>query len=323
MSNLAECRPFHLHWQVLPDPGGQCRQGYAQLLTMAACNVATDILLVVFPVPLIVRSRMRFRKKAQLILLFSLSLSVVALTLYRLPNILREHGRQQYRSLMASVEIIFATASANALVLGSFVRDRGVKKHKFHRPSVAESLDPAANARRPTLRLLWGSDEDLFRDVGYGTDPGLWDPPASPGSDFMSPLSPRSAHGIGLSSEGDASWQGLHGPRALQQLPPRAPPRKLSFLDVGGLLDSPEAPRAATDSGPSRATQPPSASVQAGSTGVQRGSTALLQDLAGNPEPRNGFAPKQKSIPHSGPVQRFDGRGDVGPRLMDLGGLLK
>ncbi|KAM4056990.1 integral membrane protein [Hirsutella rhossiliensis] len=333
ITNLAECRPFHLHWQVLPDPGGQCRQGYAQLITMATCNVATDILLVVFPVPLIVRSRMRFRRKAQLILLFSLSLSVVALTIYRLPHILREHGRQQARSLLASVEIIFATASANALVLGSFVRDRGIKKQKFHRPSVAESFDPAASTRLPTLRRQWGSDEDLVRDVGLGADPSLRDPPGSPGSEPLSPMSPRSPNpmALRLGNEGGAAWLEHHGPGTHQQPPPPAGPRRLSFLDVGGLLDDPEAARTATDSGPSRATNPPPASVQAGTAGVQRGSTALLQDLAGNPGPRNGNVPKPKpgtgtqlqSIPQSRPVQRYDGRRDSGPQLMDPGGLLK
>src|SRR3954467_1156831 len=35
ISDLAECRPFSDYWRVLPDPGGQCRQGYAQMLTMA------------------------------------------------------------------------------------------------------------------------------------------------------------------------------------------------------------------------------------------------------------------------------------------------
>jgi hypothetical protein len=39
ISDLAECRPFSHYWQVLPDPGGQCRQGYVQLLTMGVCNV--------------------------------------------------------------------------------------------------------------------------------------------------------------------------------------------------------------------------------------------------------------------------------------------
>ncbi|PHH75765.1 hypothetical protein CDD83_4366 [Cordyceps sp. RAO-2017] len=130
VSNLVECQPFSHHWQVVPDPGGQCRQGYVQLITMATCNIATDALLVVFPIPIIVRSQMRFRRKLQLIVLFSLSLAVVAVTAYRLPRIIAEHGRQQYRSLLASVELIFATAAANALVLGSFVRDRGVKKPK-------------------------------------------------------------------------------------------------------------------------------------------------------------------------------------------------
>lgn len=325
ITNLAECRPFQLHWQVLPDPGGQCRQGYAQLLTMAACNVATDILLVVFPIPLIVRSRLRLRRKAQLILLLSLSLSVVALTVYRVPNILRAHGRQQYRSLMASVEIIFAAASANALVLGSFFRDRGIKKPKFHASSVAESFAPSSNPARPTLRGQWGSDEDLFRDVGLGVEPSLRDHPARYASESpLSPLSP-SPMAFRLGHGSDEPWPEHHGPQT------HAGQRTLSFLDVGGLLDDADAVRSPAPRDPSTTTHLPPASVQAGTTGVQRGSTALLQDLAGNVGPRDGGASKPRPgswnglqpVPQSRPLQFHDERRDTGPQLMDLGGLLK
>ncbi|TQS31955.1 hypothetical protein Golomagni_07747, partial [Golovinomyces magnicellulatus] len=45
ISDLAECQPFNHYWQLSPDPGGQCRQGYVQLLTMAVCNIVTDLLL--------------------------------------------------------------------------------------------------------------------------------------------------------------------------------------------------------------------------------------------------------------------------------------
>ena len=109
IADLAECQPFTHYWQVVPDPGGRCRQGYAQLLTMGTCDIDTDILLVVFPIPIIIRSKMGVKRKIQLVLLFSASLLPAGTTMYRLPNILDRHGSQQYRSLLASVEILFAT----------------------------------------------------------------------------------------------------------------------------------------------------------------------------------------------------------------------
>ncbi|KAJ4413715.1 hypothetical protein N0V85_003455 [Neurospora sp. IMI 360204] len=183
ISDVVECRPFHKYSQVLPDPGGQCRQGYVQLITMAVCNIITDLLLVFFPIPMIIRSQMSLKRKIQLVLLFSLSLGVVGVTVYRVPHIIHAHGSQQSRSLYASVELLFATAASNALVLGSFVRDRGVKKRKYKYGSIAAgSLERSPGSgpggaapnggHRPTLRH-WGSDEDLVRDVGYGVQPDL------------------------------------------------------------------------------------------------------------------------------------------------------
>ncbi|KAK6220402.1 hypothetical protein QIS74_05904 [Colletotrichum tabaci] len=174
ISDLAECRPVHHYWQVTPDPGGQCRQGFAHLITMATCNILTDLLLVFFPIPIILRSQMNVKRKVQLTLLFSLSLSVIGVTIYRVPHVIRDHGKQQLRSVLASVELLFATTAANALVLGSFVRDRGIKKRKFKYGSVAaDSMDRGSDSRRPTLHQHWGSDEDLVRDVGLGVDPDL------------------------------------------------------------------------------------------------------------------------------------------------------
>lgn len=72
--DLAECRPIQLNWQVVPDPGANCRQGSIQLITMGTANVVTDLLLVLFPVPIILRSQMRTKKKVQLVILFAGSL---------------------------------------------------------------------------------------------------------------------------------------------------------------------------------------------------------------------------------------------------------
>ena len=65
ISTLAECRPFSHYYQVIPDPGPQCRQAYVQLITMGAADVLTDLLLVAFPVPIILRSAMKKMRYAR------------------------------------------------------------------------------------------------------------------------------------------------------------------------------------------------------------------------------------------------------------------
>lgn len=297
ISDLAECRPFSHYWQVLPDPGGQCRQGYAQLLTMAICNVFTDLLLVIFPIPVIVGSGMSLKRKIQLILLFSLSLAPVTVTLYRIPHILNDHGSQSSRSIYASVELLFATAAANALVLGSFVRDRGVKKKKYKYGSIAAGSmerSSGSNSRRPTLNKHWGSLEDLARDTGFGVQPELRQQDSS-NQDLLYTPAPM------LTLPDDMNnWQ-FPGPKRISaarsddSLIPRdqllssrsnstATPRKVSFFDVGGLLDDQPKSRRESQKSSNDPSSPhglPSPLMPASGTGFRRGSTAFLQDMGG------------------------------------------
>ncbi|KYK59394.1 integral membrane protein [Drechmeria coniospora] len=346
VGTLVECSPFRRYWQVLPDPGGQCRQAYVQLITMTTCNVVTDALLVFFPIPIIVRSQMKLKRKIHLILLFSLSLSVVVVTLYRLPRTMEERGGQQIRSLLASVELLFATAAANALVLGSFVRDRGIKKQKFHRNSAADSFDRSSSARRPTLQQQWGSDEDLVRDVGLSVDPELQEPPRSPATEHFSTtpvFKHREEYGVDWQGSTSRASNSEHSDDLLVPLDPlsKTDPRKrrLSFLDVGGLLDGEAGGGTGggyrRGSGPSSTPAPgspygaPPASVPASTVGVRRGSAALLQDLDGlavpaSPHPSRARArggSELEPIPQKRPVHLSSSQHDL--EFADPGGLLK
>ena len=298
ISDFAECQPFDHYWQVSPDPGGQCRQGYAQLITMAACNILTDLLLVFFPIPIIVGSHMRTKRKVQLILLFSLSLAVVGVTLYRVPMIINHHGRQQLRSLLASVELLFATTAANALVLGSFVRDRGVKKRKYKIGSMADSIDRSSDSRsrRPTMNRHWGSDEDLVRDLGLGVNPELREMPESPSHSHDATYHPAPVaklpgnmsnwqFGGRRRSAAEKSEDSTSNPDMMTSHS-MATPRKVSFFDVGGLLtdDLDNALRRPSHVSTGEGVSPqavPATTVPAGTSGLRRGSTALLQDLGG------------------------------------------
>ncbi|KPM42148.1 hypothetical protein AK830_g4404 [Neonectria ditissima] len=188
VSDLAECQPLPHHWQVRPDPGPQCRQGLAQMLTMGACSVATDLVLIAFPIPIILSSQIAPKRKVLLVLLFCLVFVPVAITLYRMPFIVRRAGAQVDRTMWASVEILAATGVGNTVALGSFLRDSGVKRKKFKGENSYSGYSGSRSQSQPT-RLTrtavsrWEEDEDeeeRRRDLASGlarpvkTTEGIW-----------------------------------------------------------------------------------------------------------------------------------------------------
>lgn len=139
VSDLAECQPITHYWQVSPDPGPQCRQGFAQLLTTGISSAIIDIILIVFPIPIVLSTRIATKRKVLLVLLFFFGFVTVGITIYRLPNIIQQRGDQVYRSMWASIELFAATVVANLVALGSFLRDSGAKKTKFRRSGYGSS----------------------------------------------------------------------------------------------------------------------------------------------------------------------------------------
>lgn len=358
IADIAECRPITHYWQVVPDPGPQCRQGYAQLLTMGIANVLTDILLVVFPIPIIIRSQMGIKRKIQLVCLFSMSFLPAGATLYRIPNILERQGSQPYRSLLASVEILFAAAVANALILGSFVRDRGTKKRRWKMGSQTDSVERTIS-RRGVAMNNWGSDEDLVRDMGIGMNSDLQNNAA-----FSIPRpAPMAVAGNIPVKKGQPDWafptqkrdsdddmEFLDRPLDIAGVI-NAPPRKVSFFDVGGLLeeDMPQrvsSTRTETDGGSSTHGAPSHMeghveawahddgySVPSGPP-TRAGSSALLQDLGVllGSKPKNHQLPPPRSYELQTMVRAQPSYDQMGPHdlsrqkttvsLQDVGGLL-
>ncbi|KIW07670.1 uncharacterized protein PV09_01610 [Verruconis gallopava] len=261
IATLAECHPFDHYWQVIPDPGPSCRMGYAQLITMGTADMMTDALLVIFPVSLVARSpAFQLKRKLKLIALFSLSICLMVVTGMRVKYVIAHNSRQQYRTVWASGEILGAAAVTNAIVIGSFLRDRGVKKQKYKYNSTTDSMDRPS--RRPTRSIgMTDSDDDdldLFSDMCYRTEHGP-ESPITPRPAPMAVVSPRTRRDSILkvpgsyfpevrddatraSEESDiktAVEAPLRTPTqpdtSAQQSPRRH--RTVSFCDVGGLLE--------------------------------------------------------------------------------------
>jgi len=353
IADLAECQPFSHYWQVVPNPGAKCRQGYAQLLTMGTVNVITDLLLVIFPIPIIIKSQMGMKRKIQLVLLFSASLLPAGTTLYRIPKIIDRDGSQQYRSLLASIEILFATAVANALVLGSFVRDRGVKKQRWKFGSMTDSMERTAS-RRGTATRHWGSDEDLVRGLGLGVDPDLRDSAPTPRPAPMAvsgnaPSKRRSSdwHFAGERSDTSDEIDFMKGDQHSQaDMSSIMGQRKVSFFDVGGLLEGDQPSQRSTRTLDTDAESSTFSAAQSNyshelgglsppsSSSPRKGSSAFLQDIGGllgpktsRQQPTRGYELQtihQERSPQITPVHApVLSRQHTAMSLQDVGGLLK
>lgn len=280
ISNLAECQPFNHYWQVIPDPGGQCRQGYASLVTTAVCNVLTDLLLAVYPIPVVMASRIPKTRKVILISLFCLGLFTVMISIYRVPQVLAEHGYQTTRSMWASIELLIATVAANILALASFVRGLGVKKAKFKYDPYDPTSSKRSKHRMGTIYDTW-KDHDLDTQIvalGNATN-------------CESKAGARTADGVQSSKysrDGDASPT-----QSVDSLIPRGHPP----LATSKVTKTTEIQVTVTDIGDFNkhsfgtgthvvsaqhvgvTHSEPSRSLLAGTRGQTRGSTLLLQDI--------------------------------------------
>ncbi|KAH3351039.1 hypothetical protein KXW44_005038 [Aspergillus fumigatus] len=62
---FSACRPFHKYWQINPDPGNACQAAVSDPIIWAsfASNVSTDIYLILIPIPMLWKSRLKLIKK--------------------------------------------------------------------------------------------------------------------------------------------------------------------------------------------------------------------------------------------------------------------
>lgn len=345
-ATLSECQPFEHYWQVIPDPGPHCRQGFGNLLTMGTCDIVTDILLIAFPVPVVLNSGQTWKRKAQMISLFSMSAVMIAITATRMPMVIGHQGRQQYRTVWASCEILAAAAVSNAVILGSFLRDKGTKKRKYRTFSISDSID-RASVRRPTLPTLHDvdSDEDLFRSLGCrvpahlqtipAASPRLAPPalPAPSPNELLMTTANVQRTNRELDSDSDDS---LVKPVPPHALPVSTQNQELSFFDIGNLLEENErsigsrSRSTIVDSGDSAVAAQDFATYSTPRSS-RPGSRTFLHDVGGILSSRRGENHERGSSRHNGRT-RTAPTGILGPMLerhetqvslQDAGGLLE
>ncbi|KAF5017873.1 hypothetical protein F66182_10168 [Fusarium sp. NRRL 66182] len=127
VTTFSECDPFHLYWQVVPDPGS-CAKAQLQLIVVGVLNIVTDTMLLVLPIPLVVSLRTAWQRKVQLCALFTLGVFIIAITVVRLPINAENKDSQVNRTTWASIELFTAAIVVNApTIYGLWNKQRQAK----------------------------------------------------------------------------------------------------------------------------------------------------------------------------------------------------
>ncbi|KAI4613390.1 uncharacterized protein J4E87_009857 [Alternaria ethzedia] len=73
------CRPFWHYWQISPDPGNSCQAAISKRLIWVTFvfNVSTDVYLLLIPIPMLWKSRLRTYKKIAAMLVLGAGMLVI------------------------------------------------------------------------------------------------------------------------------------------------------------------------------------------------------------------------------------------------------
>ncbi|KAG8668372.1 hypothetical protein FPOAC2_07656 [Fusarium poae] len=77
------CWPVHKLWQVYPVPSADCSQNRAKYYALVTTNVATDIIIMALPIPLLWKLQVNLRKKLVFGLVFCGGIFIIICTLLR------------------------------------------------------------------------------------------------------------------------------------------------------------------------------------------------------------------------------------------------
>ncbi|PSK53805.1 hypothetical protein B9Z65_7611 [Elsinoe australis] len=162
---FTECDPVRLYWQVVPAPG-TCVQAQVQLIVLGVLNIATDLMLLILPIPSLISLQTPWRLKLRLYILCTLGLFIIAVTVIRLPINALNASVQANRTTWASTELLAAAIAVNAPTLyGAY---NSWRRARNGIGSSAYSL-PGQSASRPVNTNASGSRfGQLSQNMGLG-----------------------------------------------------------------------------------------------------------------------------------------------------------
>lgn len=177
LATFLECQPFHLYWQVQPNPGS-CVKGYYQLLFQCISNIALDLLLLAISYPILFCTDRTWKQHLRVLVLFVLGTFCIVITCLRLVQVYSNNSAQPTRSLWASIQMVVSTFVANAPTIYGDLKVTKRKKsevlinRRMSRPNEWGNLD--VEASHPELSLPERATTHLSSSSGGSSTRKEW-----------------------------------------------------------------------------------------------------------------------------------------------------
>ncbi|RMJ03350.1 hypothetical protein CDV36_015125 [Fusarium kuroshium] len=114
----AHCTPVHKNWQVYPNPGAYaCTLAVANYLTLVVLNIATDLVIVSIPVPLLWTVKLSIKRKLIIGVLLCSGVFIMIATLLRCVLSLRDIKGINTSTIWAIRETFVGIIAVNAAAI--------------------------------------------------------------------------------------------------------------------------------------------------------------------------------------------------------------
>ncbi|KAL9129466.1 MAG: hypothetical protein Q9217_002100, partial [Psora testacea] len=174
------CRPIQQYWQV-PVDNSQCASYYHHLITASVFNISSDLMMLLIPLPLLIKARLPVKRKLVLCAIFSLGILVIlAAILNRYYNFTAGYGSLIYLNWYAG-EAATAVMVANiphcwpilsrTFRLGSFKSTSHGPESASNRFGLSDkSATTSSNRRRfDEHGYIRSESEERIANAGAGT----------------------------------------------------------------------------------------------------------------------------------------------------------
>ncbi|KAH8703898.1 hypothetical protein BGW36DRAFT_423441 [Talaromyces proteolyticus] len=116
------CQPFHLNWQVNPDPGRECSMHYSAYPVVAAFNIlyatsATDMIIIAIPIPILIKLRIKLIRKLTIGALLCSGIFIMVSALLRCVLSLVNIKNINVAAIWAARESFVAFVAVNAPII--------------------------------------------------------------------------------------------------------------------------------------------------------------------------------------------------------------
>ncbi|PWY83351.1 hypothetical protein BO70DRAFT_379194 [Aspergillus heteromorphus CBS 117.55] len=145
---LTVCEPLRLYWQVLPHPA-ECIFQTAHFRMLFLLDGLTDALLILLPLPWIVRVKRPWYQRVGIIGLFSMGIFLVSIDLARYPVAAGRH-MLYLQSLWSGIEIFLSALVANIPTLWTLRRAKRPEPPSYAERATREPATPSKNSNTIT-----------------------------------------------------------------------------------------------------------------------------------------------------------------------------